>query len=270
MLPESKSSDLLYATDGVTDVDVMTYPGYKLVGELGGAAELAGVCTDKRGNVWIPTSARSTIVEYAHGGMTPIATLNLPNQYTVTCAVDPISGDLAVSAFPLDGGSLSIAIFAGARGNPISYPLPQMTELGFIAYGPRSQLYFDGLTTRNKFELERFLNGTFTQVRVRGATINSPPGGIQYAGGFLTIGVRQGNGTTSLVYQMREDGVIEHTTPLLDSYTCQGYLIWKKQLICPSGYNDLRIYPYPQGGSYAMKIPLRYNGSQVAMSVGPP
>jgi hypothetical protein len=268
MLPEAKRNDLLYLADGVASIDVLTYPGYKRVGVLGGFSEVVGVCTDKRGNVWVANSARFTLVEYLHGGTTPIATLYDPNQYTVTCAIDPLSGDLAVYTLPVGGPGPTITIFRHESGSPVSYTVPGMSLLSDISYGPRSQLFFDGTTPGNAFEMQRFYEGTFNRIRIRGAKITSAAGGVQYAEGAVTINVL-GNGNTSLIYRMSSSGVVQGTTQLLNSYSCQGYLIWKKVLICPSGLGPLQVYPYPRGGNYARQIPLQ-STTQAAMSVAAP
>jgi hypothetical protein len=268
MLAEAKRKDLLYLADGVASIDVLTYPGYKRVGVLGGFSEVVGVCTDKRGNVWVPNSARFTLVEYLHGGTTPIATLYDPNEYTVACAVDPLSGDLAVYTLPVAGPGPAIAIFPHESGNPVSYTVPGMSLLSDISYGPRSQLFFDGTTPGNAFEMQRFYAGKFNLIRIRGAKVTSAAGGVQFAEGAVTINVI-GNGNTSLIYRMSSSGVVQGTTQLLNSYSCQGYLIWKKVLICPSGLGPLQVYPYPQGGNYAMQIPLQ-STTQAAMSVAAP
>ena len=268
MLPEAQAEDLLYATDGTGDVDAFSFPGFKLIGKLTGFAELTGVCADARGNVWVPNDARSTIQEFAHGGTVPIVTLSDPGQYMITCSVDPLTDDLAVSTLPISGGPPSIAIYAKSSSRPNVYTVPDVTTLGFITYGPRSQLFFDGMTAANTFEMLRFSKGLFTRVQIRGSNHIYAAGGAQYAEGALTINIR-GSGNTSLIRQMSTSGIIKGTTNLMNSYSCQGYLIWQKIVLCPSGFFDLRVYAYPEGGNYETRIPLKYFGTQVAMSVSP-
>ena len=67
---------LLYVSDiGAEDVDVFSYPGGKQVGKLTGFSEPAGLCTDRKGDVFVVDSGSDRILEYAHGGTSPIATL---------------------------------------------------------------------------------------------------------------------------------------------------------------------------------------------------
>src|SRR5580692_2300582 len=60
---------LLYVSDiGAEDVDVFSYPGGKQVGTLTGFSEPAGLCTDRKGDVFVVDSGNDRILEYAHGG----------------------------------------------------------------------------------------------------------------------------------------------------------------------------------------------------------
>src|SRR5262249_51229548 len=121
MLPEAAHDDLLYTSDWrAGNVYVYSYPQGKLVGTLTGFDEPEGMCTDAAGDIWVTTYAREALIEYAHGGISPIATLDEgdyaePN----SCAIDPRTGDLATSnRFPE-----AIAVFKGASGSPAFYPL---------------------------------------------------------------------------------------------------------------------------------------------------
>jgi hypothetical protein len=76
MLPEAKSDDLLYASESIRNkVFILTYPGGKLVGTLTGFNMPFGDCVDGVGDVWIINQHPPEVIEYAHGGTTPIATL---------------------------------------------------------------------------------------------------------------------------------------------------------------------------------------------------
>jgi hypothetical protein len=266
MLPEAKTKNLIYVVDGGTDVDVLTFPGYKLVGTLTGFSESTGVCSDTHGNVWIANAGTESLIEYAHGGTTPIATLDDPNQYPISCAFDPKSGDLAVSNLSV-APSLpdNIGIYARESGPPVLYPDPKLNPILYLSYGPGSRLFFDGTIGTGKFAMARFVEGTFTRIRIRGAKITSGIGGVQYADGMLTT-TAHGYGQTALIYQMSDSGTITGTTQLLGAYSCQGYLIWKNVVICPSSYNNLLVYRYPQGGNYTQKVAVHFYPIQAAMS----
>ena len=80
MDPDAKTKDLLYVTNpGLNEVLVYSYPQSKLVGTLTQFYFVPdGVCTDKKGDVWIVNNNAQEIVEYKHGGTTQIASLSDP------------------------------------------------------------------------------------------------------------------------------------------------------------------------------------------------
>jgi hypothetical protein len=106
-------------------VYVYTYPQGRRVGTLTGFSEPQGECSDASGNVFIVDFIpdATTVYEFAHGGMSPIATLNDPAD-GFGCAVDPLDGTVAVantydpSNFEDNG---DVAVYAGGHGNPTIY-----------------------------------------------------------------------------------------------------------------------------------------------------
>ena len=120
ILPEAKSGDLIYAVGGCGGTCVLSYPKGKLVGALdvGNAPPYSSDgCTDKNGNVFITSDTE--VVEYAHGGTEPIATLNLPGNDAAGCSIDSTTNNLAVVMFKGYGGN--IAVFANESGTPLQY-----------------------------------------------------------------------------------------------------------------------------------------------------
>jgi hypothetical protein len=88
-MASGKHRTLIYISDDGTN-DVYAYtPKGKLVGTLTGFNSPAGECVDTAGDVFIVNSNTSQILEYAHGGTTPIATLSDPGYYPNGCAYDP-------------------------------------------------------------------------------------------------------------------------------------------------------------------------------------
>ena len=77
MLPEAKRESLLYVSTDNSGVFVYAYPSGTLVGMLyEGITSPQGMCVDKKGDIFIANSIDSgDIVEYAHGGSSPIAYL---------------------------------------------------------------------------------------------------------------------------------------------------------------------------------------------------
>jgi hypothetical protein len=150
MLPGAKSSDLLYASNSTHNmVNVYTYPTGAHVGELKGfPTHTAGLCSDKAGDVYVTTQGYGTnfnlsyVYEYAHGGTEPIATLNDPG-FAKGCAVDTVTGNLAVSNLP-DSMSGSLAVYQAARGEPTTYSDPNFQGFVFCTYDNVGNLFADG------------------------------------------------------------------------------------------------------------------------------
>lgn len=142
MLPGAKRNDLLYVSyPGAGTVAVYTYPGAKLVGTLTGFSSPNFLCSDRLGNVWIPNAGGNTIVEYAHGGSQPIATLNVPNGEPGDCSVDPLTGNLAVAGYNYSLQH-TFLVYQHAQGTPQKYTA-NFLPTG-VAYDDHGNLFVDG------------------------------------------------------------------------------------------------------------------------------
>ena len=136
MLPTAKSGELVYASYNFgTTVDVFSYPGGTLVGQLTGFQGPAGLCSDGSGDVWITNESPPEVIEYQHGGTDPIAILGSEDPFG--CSVDPTTGNLAVTNFnPAD-----IAVYKNASGNPRYYSSPDFPEWWYCAYDNHGNLF---------------------------------------------------------------------------------------------------------------------------------
>ncbi|MGA8099593.1 MAG: hypothetical protein WB810_13150, partial [Candidatus Cybelea sp.] len=100
MAPAAKNTDLLYISDVGTDqVYVFSYPQGSLVGTLSGFNTPVRECSDTAGNVFVTNTNAENILEYAHGGSSPIATYHDKDFLPTDCSVDPASGSLAVANY---------------------------------------------------------------------------------------------------------------------------------------------------------------------------
>jgi hypothetical protein len=123
MKPGASGSDLLYISSPSTNaVYVFTYPGGQPVGTLTGFNYPTTLCSDSQGNVWIINAGsasgtnNSYLLEYAHGGTNPIATLDDSNKYPRACSVDATTGNLAVMDY-----QQNVAVYANRQGTPTYY-----------------------------------------------------------------------------------------------------------------------------------------------------
>jgi DNA-binding beta-propeller fold protein YncE len=127
MLPEAKNDDLLYVSDNSTGfVHVFSYPAGQKLGTLEVGGEPEGECVDKAGDVWITRFRTTSVIEYAHGGSTPLGSVSTYPYTPWGCSIDPTTGNLAVTN--TEG---SIGVYANARGNPRLYTAPPGDDYGF-------------------------------------------------------------------------------------------------------------------------------------------
>ncbi len=119
MKPEAYTGALLYVSDpGAGVVNVLTYPNGKRIGKLTGFVEPRGECVDASGNVYVTDEGASDVLEYAHGGTTPMRTIEDPGQKPYDCAVNLNAGNLTgnfaiVNAGTTSGGPGSVTVYGG-------------------------------------------------------------------------------------------------------------------------------------------------------------
>jgi hypothetical protein len=142
MLPEAKSDDLLYVSNFKrSEVDYFSYPAAKLVGKLSSLHDISGLCSDAAGNVWVVTQTNTlgTLVEYAHGGNQPIATLSIPGQDPLGCTVDQSTGSLAVVHDVSD-----VSIYQNEQGSPQTYGDGDLGFVNSLTYDTNDDLFLYG------------------------------------------------------------------------------------------------------------------------------
>lgn len=252
MSPLAKAQKLLYVSspkDGT--VYVFTYPGGKPAGLLTGFVDPLGLCSDKSGNVWVSNADYSngygTMIEYAHGGSQPIATLTDDGSSPQACSVDSRTGNLAVADLAA-GSSENIAIWAGAQGSPTYYSTVGVVEdPATIAYDGMGNVYFGawrdhrGWLASGSASIERF-------------TINPERDGwFAWDGKYLAIGE-----STVLRYQVSgPNGKKTGAAINLDDVKVRGqfWIQGNKLAIAAPGAGSqgnqghVYIYNYPQGGN---------------------
>lgn len=148
MLPEAKNEDLIYTSDmNRHKVFVLALMSGKLVGTLSFSKTPWGLCSDRAGDVFVTRDSEQlgmhgVVAEFAHGSATPIAKVRVPFAASA-CAIDPASGDLAVSG----GGesSLTFAVFAPPfeRGPVTTIEMDGSYDpQTYLTYDDKSNLFF--------------------------------------------------------------------------------------------------------------------------------
>lgn len=269
MAPDAMSGDLLYVADAQTfDVSVYSYPKGKLVGTLTGLNDPTGLCTDKSGNVWIVNEGASNLVEYAHGGTSPIATLGDPGQEPRSCSVNLRNGALAVSnIFTTSFTQGSVSIYARAKGTPKTYSDPNLYEANYLGYDDRGNLFIDGFNTSFAFA---FAELPAHATAIKDIALNQSigfAGGVQWDGKYVAVGDQD----TNSIYQVAgATGTVVGSTPLTGGADVEQFWKQGRKVVGPNASaGTVGFWNYPAGGSPTKTIPGFTNPVAVVVSKPP-
>jgi hypothetical protein len=260
--PAAKKQSLLYVSSVLAnDVYVYSYKTQQLVGTLTGFSTPYGICADKAGNVWIVNDGAQQVVEYAHGGTSPILTLSDPGEYPEGCAVDPASGNLAVTNFYSASGAGSVSIYAGAQGSPQIYSDPSMENYRFCGYDSHGNLFVDGVNSSSAFVLAELPAGGNSFTNVNFTQKIEWPGGVQWDGKHIAVG----DTDTSTIYRTNAEGKVAGSTQLSGAnYVNQFWIVSGAEkrkaatVVAPSQDGGVvGIYKYPAGGSPSATISVQ-------------
>lgn len=185
------ASDLLYVTDSQDgDVYMISLPSGRPAGKITGFYQLAGDCADGQGDVFIADSGNSAIREYRHGAKVAFNVLNDRPWVPSACAVDPVSGNLAVANCCGTRDVGSVAVYAEAKGQPRYHRFHGMQYYYYCAYDSRGDLFADGVTAgSDNFELLEIPHGAHA---LRSVTLTPPIAGeaglpLAWDGSYLDI-----------------------------------------------------------------------------------
>lgn len=257
MSPGAKAQSLIYVSSVLTDdVYVYSYSTQQLVGTLTGFETPYGLCADKKGDVWVVNDGTSELVEYKHGGTSPIQTLTDSNEYPEGCSVDPKTGNLAVTNFSSTTGSGDVAIYAGAQGSPQSYADPSIVNYRFCGYDADGNLFVDGANSSGSFAFAELPAGSTSFNNITFPETVQWPGGVQWDGKHVDVG----DTDTDVIYQTNgAGGKIVRSIRLADvDYVNQYWIAGvngakaskKLSLVVPSqDGNVVGRYKYPAGGT---------------------
>lgn len=245
MNPAAVSQKLLYVSDpSAGDVEVYAYPAMTLAGVLTGFTSPLGECTDRVGHIWITSQggpSGDTVYEFAHGGTSPVNLLTLTSIIPFSCAINPKTGDLAISNF----GGDNVAIFHNAQGTPTMYADANFFDVYFLGYDPSGNLFVDGTNSSNDFLYAELPAGSSTFVDITLNTLPAEPGSVQWDGKYIAIG-----DLASTIYQTQGSAVVSTTT--LPTECLQQFYIFpqKRKIVAPDRCNvNADVYPYPAGGA---------------------
>ncbi len=249
MLSEAKNEDLVYAVGGCGGTCVLSYPKGKLVGELTGVDGLAD-CSDSKGNVFI--SEQTTVVEFAHGGKTPIATYNVAYSPPSGCSVDPESGSLAV----VNQGA--VAVFPAGSTTPTSYNT--LLNAQYCGYDNAGNLFVNGFDGE-AFGLSELPRGASSFEKLTLDQSVGQPGQVQWDGQYLSYETQQKG--QPMISQLTVSGssvsVVGRTQlgKVRDGLTLSW--IYQGSIVAPysvrgSHSTNIGTWQYPKGGPPTKRI----------------
>jgi hypothetical protein len=262
MAPDAKRSDLLYVTDYETnDVDAYSYPDGKLRGVLKGVLKgfvlETGPCSDATGNVFIPDSSNSTVLEYAHGSTKVARTLLDRNEYPYACAVDGHTGDLAVVDYESVSGAGGVSIYPRARGRPKTYRYGFIYKFYFAAYDSRGNLFVDASYDVPSEPV------AFVELPAGGQTLQSialdhppkdPGGGVAWDGKNVVIG----DSNSAVLYRFAiagSQGTQTGSTRLdRGRFITQFFIANGAAVGANYRGRSVALWPYPRGGASVGRI----------------
>ncbi len=238
--PDVKNTDLVYISNYyASDVLTFTFPGGKAVGTIGNVGDPAGECTSStsKGNWWVVASGSDQVLEFAHGGTTPIATVSVSQGEPETCSLDPLTGDLAVAIL----GDGDVVIFKHGKGSGATYNTG-LEEISGVAYDPKGELFVDGTQSGSSSALLGRPKGAHSfETITLNQTINEG-GSMQWYGKYLVI---EDNGALARFAIHGKTGTFQGSTPVGAS---AGFSIAENDVaVVNPGNEDGDIYSYPKG-----------------------
>lgn len=258
---------LLYVSDlGRWDVYVYAFPSLKEVGKLTGFDEPQGECSDASGNVWIANAGTEELLEFAHGGTNVIASLSDPVGVPVGCAIDPASGNLAVTNLDDFSGAGSVLVYAKASGTPRVYANPNVLAYYFDGYDRAGDLYVSGTSASDAYLLSVLPKGSSSMslVSVTGGTLYFP-GTVAWSASTLVLGDQQcDKSATSCFYELAVSGktaAVKHVTRLGGSCDVVQAWVGATQIAggdnaeyCAARHSRVETWPRPGGGNPSASV----------------
>jgi hypothetical protein len=258
----NRSGAFLFVSDFANfDVYVYRISPFKLVEKITGFFQPQGECSDAHGHIWVSNTGTQQMLEFKPGAVRPIESLDDSLGFPVGCAIDAVSGDLAVTNLFDGSGAGGIVVYRHARGTPTLYTSANQFYYYFAGYDGAGDLYSSGLTSKNAYALSTLPHGAkrMSPVRIEGGRLHFP-GTVLWNGSALVLGdQRCGGAKTSCLYEATVSGTtatIEKRIPLAQScdvaqVVLQGYDLYGGNYDgpgCARGKSSVDAWKFPSGG----------------------
>jgi hypothetical protein len=254
---------LLYATAALHSPNklyVFSYPDAKSVAAVTVPNRPEGLCTDGAGDIYVTTtitnSGKSYVYEYAHGGTRPIATLTDPGGGN-GCAIDPLTGDLAVANWYSGSGSSdgNVAIYRNARGTPRTFTAGDISAYWWCAYDDEGDLFVDGINGKHVLPLVELSKGasSFENIALNKSIA---PSSLQWLNGELLVAADGSGSGPERLYRVKvsaNKGTVVGSTVLRSRHGRNSFggqfVVSGTDVVGPSyPRRFLSVWSYPQGG----------------------
>jgi hypothetical protein len=194
--------------------------------------------------------------------------LNGPSGYysAYGCAVDPTTGNLAVTDFSHDfGASGNVAIYRHASGNPQTFSDSGIAFYVYCGYDNRGNLFVDGMkTSRGHGYLAELPSGGNALATIELNETIERPSAVQWDGQHVAIG----DSYNHVVYQLSisgSQGTVVGTTKFKGWEKGHGIIqFWINNMSMLIPYTthhkplSLGTWAYPGGGSLNSKFRLQF------------
>lgn len=255
---------LLYVARVHDMISILSLRDDKPVAQITGYGYAAGVCSDPSGNVWVTNyrGGRFHVDKFAHGGTKAIAQLRAPNGSNLAgCAVDPISGDLAVVGYN------TVLVWSGARdGKPARYSV-YFAPL-YAAYDNAGNLFITGWEGGSDwiFEMAELAKGSRKVTNIRLDKRANEPGEVQWDGKYVVVATAVSRRTRNpfsnewlfRLYRLQISGTSGHVVQVVQpqrlrsGYSQTGvlFVLQDHTIIGVGGkrHESLLAWSYPVGG----------------------
>ncbi|HEY1867816.1 MAG TPA: hypothetical protein VGG70_05925 [Candidatus Cybelea sp.] len=222
--PDLHKKALIYASDyplGTVDIYDFAKPNH-IVGQITGFDEPYGQCVDKAGDVYVVDFGTANLYEYAHGATSYFNVATDNYGYPIGCAVDPTSGDIAVTNFQgynyTTGG---VVVFAGGlRGTQKYYTQSSLYFAWPPGYDRNGNLFVEGSDFYQYYNAFGELPHHGKSLEILAGVSIGYPASVQGYGKTILAADQSYNGTlTTAIYNVSAFGstaTVTHTSVLTD------------------------------------------------------
>jgi hypothetical protein len=241
----ARAPRLFFSSDyGNAQINVYAMPSMTLKATLTGFSGPQGMCSDSGGNVYVANTNYTEVLKLSRTGSV-LATYSDTYGYPVGCAVDPATGNLAVSDIFGFSGAGQVLVYTSPSSSPTVLSNPSQYFYYFVGYGPGSSLWVSGRNSYGTYMLSGCGSSSCSTIPLSGGTVYFP-GAVQWDNtrGDWVVFDQLCNGTNaSCSYPVSGSGVLG-TATVYNNYNGSGACDMVQGTIAAHGMK------YVAGGDY--------------------